>query len=96
MLLLLTPLPLTLLLPMLPLLMLLPPTLLPLMLPPAETPPAGGDNAVVPGNGVVGEDGSCICMVSCSAGSFPNADVQGLNAWGGIAGSIPIQLESIN
>lgn len=64
--------------------------------PPAETPPAGGDNAVVPGNGVVGEDGSCICMVSCSAGSFPNADVQGLNAWGGIAGSIPLRLESIN
>lgn len=57
--------------------------------PPAAAPPAqGGGVGNVPGQGqVVG--GSCVCMVSCSAGAFPSAQ-QGINAHGGIAGSLPM------
>lgn len=62
-----------------------------------EAPPAnGGDNAVVPGNGVVGEDGSCICMVSCTASGFPSLQAQGLGNVGGVPGSIPIRLASVS
>lgn len=73
-----------------------PPADAPAEAPPAETPPpAGGDNAVVPGNGVV-QDGQCICMVSCSAGSFPVVESQGVGSFGGVPGSLPIQLAGIS
>ena len=55
--------------------------------PPAGTPAAGGGVGNVPGQGQVVE-GSCVCMVSCSAEGFP-APEQGLNARGGIAGTLP-------
>lgn len=55
--------------------------------PPADAPPA--EDGVVPGEGVVGEDGSCVCVVSCVASGFPALEAQGINAWGGQAGSIP-------
>lgn len=63
--------------------------------PAEETPVEGGNGGTVPGNGVIGEDGSCLCMVSCDAGSFPVADVQGLGAYGGVPGGMPMSLEAI-
>lgn len=66
--------------------------------PPAEnTPPVDGGNneGTVPGNGVIGEDGSCLCMVSCAAGNFPVAESQGLGAYGGVPGSMPMSLEAL-
>ncbi|KAL2203540.1 Cupredoxin [Sarocladium strictum] len=61
--------------------------------PPAAAPPAEGGVGNVPGQGQI-VDGSCVCMVSCSASGFPSAQ-QGLNARGGVAGkflsSFPIQ-----
>lgn len=47
---------------------------------------AGGDGSVAPGSGTVNGDGSCSCFVSCSAGSFPAADSQGIGARGGVPG----------
>ncbi|KAK3952943.1 Cupredoxin [Pseudoneurospora amorphoporcata] len=44
---------------------------------------------IVTGVGQVNADGSCVCAVSCAAGSFPNIAAQGVNAFGGVGGSIP-------
>ncbi|EGO56492.1 hypothetical protein NEUTE1DRAFT_65088, partial [Neurospora tetrasperma FGSC 2508] len=44
---------------------------------------------IVTGVGQVAADGSCVCAVSCAAGSFPNVAAQGVNAFGGVGGSIP-------
>ncbi|KAK3345253.1 hypothetical protein B0H65DRAFT_548981 [Neurospora tetraspora] len=44
---------------------------------------------IVTGVGQVAADGSCVCAVSCAAGSFPNMAAQGVNAFGGVGGSIP-------
>lgn len=56
--------------------------------PPAAAPPAEGGVGNVPGQGQI-VDGSCVCMVSCSASGFPSAE-QGLNARGGVAGALPM------
>ncbi|KAF5722680.1 serine-threonine rich protein [Fusarium mundagurra] len=59
---------------------------------PAEAAPAApGATGVVPGQGTIGSDGSCVCMVSCSAGGFP-AQAQGINSFGGMGGSMPYKL----
>ncbi|KAG6008186.1 hypothetical protein E4U43_000199 [Claviceps pusilla] len=42
------------------------------------------------GKGTLGADGSCSCVVSCSPGSFPAAQAQGVGAIGGMGGAIPI------
>ncbi|KAH7626970.1 Cupredoxin [Sordaria sp. MPI-SDFR-AT-0083] len=44
---------------------------------------------IVTGVGQVNADGSCVCAVACAAGSFPNIAAQGVNAFGGVGGSIP-------
>ncbi|KAF9772274.1 hypothetical protein IL306_010056 [Fusarium sp. DS 682] len=65
--------------------------------PPAPAPPAPAapeGTGVVPGKGVIGSDGSCVCMVSCSAGGFP-AQAQGINSFGGLGGSMPYKLGSM-
>lgn len=49
---------------------------------PAAAAPAGG---AVMGNGQV-TNGACVCAVTCSTGSFPAAQAQGLGAFGGMAG----------
>jgi hypothetical protein len=61
-----------------------------------ETPGAvaPGDGAVTPGQGVVQPDGSCLCVVSCSAGGFPNI-AQGVGASGGMAGKFTMISNSI-
>ncbi|KAF5024980.1 hypothetical protein F66182_2931 [Fusarium sp. NRRL 66182] len=77
--------------------------------PPAETqpaeevaqPPAAGAPAppehtgVVPGKGHMSE-GSCVCMVSCASGSFPDAQAQGVGAFGGMAGALPMNMNGLS
>lgn len=48
---------------------------------------AQATDGVSPGTGTVGADGSCSCFASCSAGSFPAVDAQGIGARGGVAGT---------
>ncbi|CCT74035.1 uncharacterized protein FFB20_01135 [Fusarium fujikuroi] len=71
--------------------------------PPAESKPAEAAppapaapeaTGVVPGKGTIGGDGSCVCMVSCSAGGFP-AQAQGINSFGGMGGAMPYKLDSV-
>ncbi|KAG6036522.1 hypothetical protein E4U41_005624 [Claviceps citrina] len=64
---------------------------------PKQNPAAGQDKqagqagtGVTPGKGTIGADGSCSCVVSCSAGAFPAAQVQGVGAFGGMGGALPI------
>ncbi|KAF5667635.1 serine-threonine rich protein [Fusarium heterosporum] len=61
--------------------------------PPAAAPDAAKPEAtgVVPGMGTIGADGSCVCMVSCSAGGFP-AQAQGINSFGGMGGALPYKM----
>ncbi|KAH7241645.1 hypothetical protein BKA59DRAFT_556644 [Fusarium tricinctum] len=61
--------------------------------PPAAAPDSAKPEAtgVVPGQGTIGADGSCVCMVSCSAGGFP-AQAQGINSFGGMAGALPYKM----
>ncbi|KAF4441964.1 serine-threonine rich [Fusarium acutatum] len=62
---------------------------------PAEAAPAAPEaTGVVPGKGTIGGDGSCVCMVSCSAGGFP-AQAQGINSFGGLGGAMPYKLDSV-
>lgn len=56
----------------------------------ASAPPAQGtDVAVTPGQGTMGGDGSCVCVVTCAAGSFPAA-AQGVGAFGGQPGELSL------
>lgn len=48
-----------------------------------------GGSGATPGQGTVGADGSCTCIASCSAGSFPAA-VQGVGAFGGMGGKCSV------
>lgn len=56
--------------------------------PPATTTSASAPEGTgaTPGQGTVGPDGSCHCVVACAAGSFPNIEAQGLGAFGGEPG----------
>lgn len=49
-----------------------------------------GGSGLTYGKGTVGADGSCTCVVACSAGSFPAVQPQGVGACGGMAGSLPV------
>ncbi|KAH7160694.1 putative serine-threonine rich protein [Dactylonectria macrodidyma] len=53
-----------------------------------------GTQALTPGEGVVGADGSCTCVVTCASGSFPAA-AQGVGAFGGMGGGIPIKMAAL-
>lgn len=59
--------------------------------PPAEGGAAaggsGGAAAAAPtmGQGTI-QNGACVCAVTCSTGSFPAAQAQGLGAFGGLPG----------
>lgn len=57
--------------------------------PPAqgEQPPPAGSPEATPGQGTIGADGSCTCVVSCNAGGFP-ANAQGIGATGGFGGKL--------
>ncbi|KAL0940885.1 GPI-anchored cupredoxin-like protein 1 [Colletotrichum truncatum] len=60
---------------------------------PAAPPAAGGGatGGVQTGTGQINGNGACVCAVSCTAGSFPAA-VQGVGAFGGMAGSLPMEM----
>ncbi|KAK7424307.1 hypothetical protein QQX98_000575 [Neonectria punicea] len=69
----------------------------------AEAPPAAsttvasapeGTEAVTPGQGTIGSDGSCVCHVSCSANSFP-VEAQGIGAFGGQPGGMDIKMAAL-
>ncbi|TWU75677.1 hypothetical protein ED733_007344 [Metarhizium rileyi] len=51
---------------------------------------AGGTGATT-GQGTIGADGSCQCIVACSSGAFPAA-AQGAGSMGGVGGSLPISM----
>lgn len=57
--------------------------------PPAETaaaPPAASSGSTAVGTGTIVDNGACNCACLCSTGSFPNAAIQGIGAFGGLAG----------
>lgn len=55
----------------------------------APPPPAGGAGSMVGGTGAM-QNGACACSCLCGAAAFPNAATQGLSAFGGIAGAMPM------
>lgn len=57
-----------------------------------ETGSAGG--AVQTGTGEL-IAGACVCAVTCSGGSFPAANVQGIGNFGGVPGSIPANMAEV-
>lgn len=61
-----------------------------------ETASAPENTGYVPGKGQLGSDGSCTCVVSCSAGSFPAANAQGVGAFGGMAGGLPMKMAGLS
>ncbi|KAH6897434.1 hypothetical protein B0T10DRAFT_186235 [Thelonectria olida] len=62
----------------------------------AEAPPAQGtEEAVTPGKGTMDGDGSCVCIVTCAGSSFPAA-AQGVGAFGGVAGGLPLNMAAIS
>lgn len=63
--------------------------------PPVAEEPVEGGTGPTPGQGTIGEDGSCLCMVSCASDAFPAAQAQGVGAVGGVPGSMPIQVAGL-
>ncbi|RSL64203.1 hypothetical protein CEP53_004158 [Fusarium sp. AF-6] len=61
-----------------------------------ETASAPENTGYVPGKGQIGSDGSCTCVVSCAAGSFPAANAQGVGAFGGMAGGLPMKMAGLS
>lgn len=61
-------------------------------LPPATdaVPPPAQSGGVVDGIGQIDETGSCVCSVQCDMGAYPNLEMQGVGAVGGIGGSVPM------
>lgn len=57
--------------------------------PAAVAPPAANAPTMVGGTGQM-ENGACACSCLCGAAAFPNAAVQGVGAFGGIAGAMPM------
>ncbi|KIE01185.1 Cupredoxin, partial [Metarhizium majus ARSEF 297] len=50
---------------------------------------SGGNSGVTPGKATIGADGSYHCVVTCNSSSFPD-DSQGINAFGGMSGALPV------
>lgn len=57
---------------------------------------AAGGAAATPtmGQGTI-QNGACVCAVSCSVGSFPAAQAQGVGAFGGLPGALPANMSEI-
>ncbi|PMD44077.1 hypothetical protein L207DRAFT_579033 [Hyaloscypha variabilis F] len=49
-----------------------------------------GSGTLVTGSGSLDSTGACDCSCLCGAASFPNAAIQGVNAFGGISGAMPV------
>ncbi|POS77784.1 hypothetical protein DHEL01_v203830 [Diaporthe helianthi] len=75
--------------------------------PPAEggaaAPPTGGAAAPAEGGGAAAptmgegqmQNGACVCAVTCSVGSFPAAQAQGVGAFGGLPGALPANMSEV-
>ncbi|KAK0107106.1 hypothetical protein ONS95_003813 [Cadophora gregata] len=57
--------------------------------PAAAAPPAANAPTMVGGTGQMA-NGACACSCLCGAAAFPNAAIQGVGAFGGIAGAMPM------
>ncbi|KAI1117502.1 Cupredoxin [Nemania sp. NC0429] len=57
-----------------------------------KTAAAGG--AVQTGTGQL-VNGACVCAVTCSPGSFPAVNAQGVNHFGGVPGSLPANMAEV-
>jgi plastocyanin len=69
-------------------------------IPAPSAPAAVGNSAsvgggIVMGQGTIGTDGSCQCAVQCAGGAFPDPATQGLNAFGGVAGTIDMNAAGV-
>ncbi|KAK2018733.1 Cupredoxin [Colletotrichum eremochloae] len=53
---------------------------------------AGVGGGIQQGAGQINGAGACVCAVTCSAGSFPAVNVQGVGSFGGMAGSLPMNM----
>ncbi|KAK1995961.1 Cupredoxin [Colletotrichum falcatum] len=60
--------------------------------PAAAAPAAPATGAVQQGTGQINGAGACVCAVTCSAGSFPAVNAQGVGSFGGMAGSLPMNM----
>ncbi|KAK2037110.1 Cupredoxin [Colletotrichum somersetense] len=63
--------------------------------PAAPAAPAAGGAAggnIQQGTGQINGAGACVCAVTCSAGSFPAVNAQGVGSFGGMAGSLPMNM----
>ncbi|KAK0706846.1 hypothetical protein B0T26DRAFT_743978 [Lasiosphaeria miniovina] len=61
----------------------------------APTSVAGGtasNSGIVTGAGTLASDGSCLCAVSCAFQMFPAAQAQGVDAFGGVPGALPMNM----
>lgn len=69
-----------------------PSVVVPGSLPAAEAPAhitggiANAGGSIVPGVGTLSGAGTCSCSCLCGAAAFPDAAIQGLGAFGGLAG----------
>ncbi|TAQ91478.1 hypothetical protein B7494_g245 [Chlorociboria aeruginascens] len=53
---------------------------------------ATSSSSIVSGTGTINAGGSCDCSCLCGVAAFPNAAVQGVGAFGGVSGAIPMAL----
>ncbi|EKD13803.1 uncharacterized protein L3040_005579 [Drepanopeziza brunnea f. sp. 'multigermtubi'] len=56
----------------------------------ASTPTASAGTSMVGGTGSLNTAGACSCSCLCGVAAFPDAAVQGVGAFGGIAGAMPM------
>jgi len=54
------------------------------------TAAAAGSTVLTQGTGTINTGGSCECSCLCGVAAFPNAAVQGIGAFGGMSGSMPM------
>ncbi|KAJ0133145.1 putative GPI-anchored cupredoxin, partial [Colletotrichum tanaceti] len=59
---------------------------------PAAPPASPGAGGIQKGTGQMNGNGACVCSVSCTAGSFPAIGAQGVGSFGGMAGSLPMNM----
>ncbi|KAI0113774.1 Cupredoxin [Nemania sp. FL0031] len=58
------------------------------------TATGSADGSIQTGSGQL-VAGACVCAVTCGAGSFPAVNAQGIGNFGGVGGSIPINMAEV-
>jgi hypothetical protein len=56
----------------------------------ATTAASVNSGTMVSGTGTINTGGACECSCLCGVAAFPNAAVQGIGAFGGLSGKIPL------